>query len=145
MAKDEAKYGVSPDDLDTFDRVVYEIDRPQTDPDRHLTIQADNAIRALLNAVEESGGKGTVTLVITAKRVGDQTELTGNVSKNLPKKAAGAVRMWTREGDLFNHPVDRAASTLPGIDVSTPPVRSDKPKRDKPEVAVNASDKKGEK
>lgn len=126
------------EDMDPFDRVLHEIDRTETSPERHLSIQIDRDIRAMVLAAETSGQTASVTIKIIAKRKGDMIELTGSCVPKIPKPAVGTVRLYAREGELFDHNPDHAASVLPGVSVETPKRR---PQPANVEVPINAKQK----
>ncbi len=109
------------DELEPFARVVYEIDRTETEPNRHLSIQIDGYVQQMVRAAHESGQAASVTIKLVAKRKGEMIELTGNATAKLPKPAAGTVRLYADDmGNLFDHNPNHADSALPGVSVKTP-------------------------
>jgi hypothetical protein len=124
----------TPDEMEPFERVVYEIDRTETEPNRHLSIQIDNYVQQMVRAAQDSGQAASVTIKLVAKRKGEMIELTGNATAKLPKPAAGTVRLYADEfGNLFDHNPQHATSALPGVDVKTP-----KRQRAQVETPINA-------
>lgn len=131
-----------PEELDPFARVVHEIDRTEVEPRRHLSVQMDLDVRAMIRAAQESGQSASVTIKLVAKRKGDMIEVSGASTAKLPKPAAGTVRLYADdEGELFNHNPSHAASALPGVSVETPPRRRQAAPVETP---INAA-KRGEK
>ncbi len=127
-----------PEDMDPFERAVYEIDRIEVVPERHLSVQMDLDVRNAIRAAQQSGGTASVTVKIVVKRKGEMVEITGTSTAKLPKPAAGTVRMFADDlGDLFNHNPNHVKGALPGVNVETPKRR--RPEQPPLERPVNAT------
>lgn len=108
-------------EIGAFERVLSEIDRVEVEPARHLAIQIDNDIKAIIRAAITSGQTSSLTIKIVAKPKGEMIEITGTSSPKLPKPNPGSVRLYADEdGELYQHNPEHAASALPGVDVRTP-------------------------
>jgi hypothetical protein len=121
-----------------FDNVIRQIDRIEVEPERHLSIQIDNDVRAMIRSATQTGQAASVTIKLVAKRKGELIEITGTCTPKLPKPPVGSVRMYADEfGDLFNHNPNYVTSSLPGIDARTPARQPDKAKN----IPINAEAK----
>ena len=88
-----------------FDRVIREIDRLETDPDRHLSIQLDAEIRACIRAARASASKATLVLTLTVTPSPERRVIFRAKHKStLPKPAAAAVTLYADDaGGIHNH------------------------------------------
>lgn len=103
-----------------LDRILREIDRLEHAPGKHLSIQIDNDLRAMVRAAAASGGTASVTIKFTARLKGELIELAGTSTAKLPPHPTPSVRLYTNDdGDLFDHNPHHVKSALPGVDVKT--------------------------
>lgn len=87
---------------DTFNRIVLEIDASESDQERHLSIQLDEAVRAAVRAVRASNKKATITMKLTiAPDKGSRVTFGGQVDSRLPRPGTNQVTLYTdAEGNV---------------------------------------------
>jgi nitrous oxide reductase accessory protein NosL len=100
-------------DLGEFAQTIAAIDRVETDPERHLSIQIDAGVRDAVNAAKASGKKAKFTIeVIVEPHAGSRIQLQVTVKSTLPKPPTSAVVLYTDDmGRLHN--ADPAQLKLP--------------------------------
>jgi hypothetical protein len=96
-----------------FDRVIREIDRRESDPDRHLSLQLDAAVRDCIRSARASGEKATLKLTITiTPDSGNRMTFAAKHAETLPRPANSAVTLYAdAEGGIHNS--DPAQMKLP--------------------------------
>lgn len=106
-----------------FNRIVAEIDRPETDPARHLSIELDEAIREITRAAAAAGKSATLTLTLTVKPGPEnRREWTHDVKKKIPRLPRAAIVLYAdQEGEPYDHNPFHAAGPLPGVSTASPP------------------------
>ena len=109
-------------DEGAFNRIIAEIDRPEIAPERHLSIELDEAVKAITRAAAASGKKAKLTLVLEVKPQPDnRREWTHDVKLVLPRLPRAPITLYAdQEGEPYDHNPLHAAGPLPGVNVSTP-------------------------
>lgn len=84
---------------DTYDFIIQQIERMETDPDRHVSILIDNALREAVTAAMANGKKNTVTIKIgivpsSDYRVARDVGFTCAVKADIARAPIQAVRVF---------------------------------------------------
>lgn len=80
---------------DTFHDVISAIDANEVEPERHLSIQIDTALREAIRATQDSGQTAGVTIAVKVKRDGDRRVVfAANISKKLPTPTFGGATLY---------------------------------------------------
>ncbi len=100
---------------DTFDAVIEAIDRMESEPDRHLSIQIDRSLRDAIRAAQTSGQKASITIALfVTSRPDDprRVNFVAKVAAKLPRPPVSSVSLYAdEEGGVHNH--DPAQLKLP--------------------------------
>jgi hypothetical protein len=90
-----SKSAVRPEEQDTFTIILQAIDKTETDPDRHLSIQIDQSIRSAIRAAQASNRPATVIIKLKMQAGPERRmEFHGGVDCKLPKPSAPAVTLY---------------------------------------------------
>lgn len=97
-----------------FGRIIAEIDEPQTDQARHLSVQLDQGCADACAAALRTGKKATVTLKLTFDASGQgRVEITPKLDTKLPAEPLnGAVMYSNLNGDISSVPLDNPARQM---------------------------------
>ncbi len=84
---------------DTFDFAIRMCEQTETDPDRHISILIDDALRDAVMAAMATGRKAKVTITLTVTpnpdfRVARDVAFSAGVKADLPRAPIPAVRVF---------------------------------------------------
>jgi hypothetical protein len=84
------------DAKDTFTSIIEAIDSMEVEPERHLSVQIDRALREGILATKNSGQGASITISLKVKRDAERrVTFVGNVALKAPRPPSSAVTLYT--------------------------------------------------
>lgn len=106
-----------------WNRAIARIDSMEDDPERHIALQIDRAVREAVQAAKRTGKKSSVSVKISFTPGPDRRiELSSEVKKTLPAPPTSKVSAYANPDDGSLHDFDpfKAEGGLPGITAAPP-------------------------
>lgn len=109
--------------LGAFERVIREIDAPETDPEKHLSVVLDRSMEAGIQASRASGKKAVVVLKLVIEALPEKRVVfTGTVDARLPRPGFPGVGLFVLEDGTITRK-DPAQGEMPEMPLGRRPGR----------------------